>query len=88
MTPVSNVYKDIAILKLNNESDTTGNLLVKAICELYPDISAVTYNVNDITKELTLRLRTNNDPKKIIEHAIDYNIKIINNIKQSSLTNT
>jgi len=72
---------DIAIIT-KKESDTIGNIITKSVCELYPDIPSVTYYHNYIDNNLTVKLKTNLDASEVINKAIDYNISIIEKIKQ------
>ena len=77
------LHKDISILRINKESDTIGNILIKSICDDYPNISAATYNCNNVTHELIIRIRTNDNATDIINKTIDKNVKLLEKIKKS-----
>lgn len=68
---------DIEILRVLNEDDTTGNIIVKTLCELYPKISFVTYKIDSIDRTLTIEIRDDN-AKHIIEVAIKKASDILN----------
>ena len=50
---LDNEYK----LNIHGESDTTGNLIMRTVCDLYPDIPAITYDMNHISRILSLRIK-------------------------------
>ena len=76
------LHKDISILRINKESDTIGNILIKSICDDYPNISAATYNCNNVTHELIIRIRKNDNATDIINKTIDKNVKLLEKIKK------
>lgn len=59
-------------LTIPGESDTIGNLLVRAICDLYPDVDFVTYSTASAARELTIKLRTTIDIETIFVNAITH----------------
>jgi len=65
-----NMKNDEHILNINGESSTIGNLFMRAICDLYPDIGAVTYSVADIERICTIHVRCNEDIEEVFRAAI------------------
>lgn len=72
---------DTYILDLNNESATIGNLLMKTILEMYPDITFVTFTQKSIDRAIVIKLRTDDEPNAVMSSAIKYLIDVFNNIK-------
>jgi DNA-directed RNA polymerase subunit L len=56
-------------LVIRNETHTIGNIIVKTVCDLYPNIQAITYTTNDNNKILTIDIRDNN-PSGVLNSAI------------------
>jgi DNA-directed RNA polymerase subunit L len=73
--------KDEHVLVVKGESDTIGNLFMKTINELYPDIGYVVYTTSNIERELTLRVKCNEDITQIYETAITYIVETYRTIK-------
>jgi len=73
ITPVDNYFKLIIV----GENDTTGNIIVKCVLDIYPDIEAITYKVDHKNKRLTLSIRVNDHTEAHdrismgIKHAMD-----------------
>lgn len=63
---------DQHVLTIPGESDTIGNLFVRAICDLYPDVDFVTYSTASAARELTIKLRTTIDIETIFVNAITH----------------
>lgn len=63
------------VLTIHGDSDTIGNLLIKTIDELYPDVEAATYSASAIERSVTLRVIYSDDIntlyKNVIEHLIE-----------------
>lgn len=80
---VTSVYnsEDTYHLVLPNETHTIGNILVKGICEQYPDVPAVTYSSDPLAKTITLSLRTQDDIETLIVDVCKHNMKTIGDIK-------
>lgn len=74
--------EDIHQLRVEGENDTTGNILMKTICDIFPDIPSCVYLVNLIDKSMTINLRTS-DPVDVLESAIAEATKILEKIKSS-----
>lgn len=53
IVPVDDYFK----LNIAGENDTTGNIIVKCVLDIYPDIQAITYKVDHKNKRLTLSIR-------------------------------
>lgn len=75
--------QDTHVLIIKGETDTIGNLIMKTICEIYPDITACVYEVDTVAKKLTIRLRTQQSPKDIIKKALDANIATYTSLMKS-----
>jgi len=73
---------DEYILHIKGESDTIGNLLMKTITTLFPDIISVTYSTETFTRELTVRIRCDEDISTIYEITIKHIVKIFTDIKK------
>jgi len=73
----SNIYQLIIL----NENDTTGNIMLKAACQLYPDVD-FTYRVNFINHTLSFKLRSSS-PDDIINDIIDYSVDTLNKLLSS-----
>jgi DNA-directed RNA polymerase subunit L len=54
------------LITMHGESDTLGNLFMRAICELYPDIPSVNWSNGDIERICTLRIQCGDDDINII----------------------
>lgn len=42
---------------IDGESDTIGNLLVRTICDMFPDVDCVTYKTSIFSRSVTIRIR-------------------------------
>lgn len=69
-------------LTINGETDTVGNLLMRAINDLYPDIRAAVYSASNKDRTLLMRIRCDEDINVVYNSAIKYVIKTYNEIKQ------
>ena len=76
------VQNDIHVLHIEHESDTIGNIIIKSINDLYPQISIATYNCNIVTHEMTIKIRSKDNAKDIINNVIDKNIKLLESLKK------
>lgn len=72
---------NMSILVINGESDTIGNLLLKTIVELSPDAVA-TYETNSTYRSLTFKLKTQEEPERVIGNAIKYIIDVYDVIEK------
>lgn len=62
---------DLHLVILPGESHTIGNLVISTICELYPEIAAATYFVDEYNSILTLKLRCT-EPDLVLETTCDH----------------
>ena len=69
------------LLTVQGETHTMGNLLMRAVLALYPDIPSVVYKADDNNDSMTLRIASHDDAVEIIENAIDHIIKIFTRIR-------
>lgn len=74
--------EDIHRLVIPNENDTTGNIIVKTICDTNPKISACTYSVDLVNKVLTVDIR-DDDPSGVLKVAIEKAIKELKKIESA-----
>lgn len=72
---------DEYILNVQGETDTIGNMLVKTISDLYPDITAVTYSTSPTSRDMKLKIRTNDNAEVIISDTIKFIIRIFDRIQ-------
>jgi DNA-directed RNA polymerase subunit L len=75
-----NVSNDLYTLVIANESPTIGNLLMRGVLQLYPDITYCAFVPESIGRRITFKLRTDDDPNAIITAAVKFNIDAIENI--------
>lgn len=73
---------DEYVLVIDGESDTIGNLFMKTICDIYPDIRAVAYSVNSVGRVLTMRVRCDEDINSVFTTAIKHIVRIYTEIKK------
>lgn len=80
---VTSVYHsdDTYHLVLPNETHTIGNILVKGLCEQYPDVPAATYSSDPLAKTITVSLRTTDDIETMIVDVCKNNMKTIGVIR-------
>ena len=74
---------DEYILTINGESDTIGNLLMRTICDTYPDIRAVTYSTTSFGRVLTMRIRCDEDINTIYSSVIKHITRVFTEIRSS-----
>lgn len=72
---------DQYVLGIHGESDTMGNLMMKTILELYPDIAAVTYNVSSVERLCLLKVKCDEDINTVLTTTIKHLLKVFNDIK-------
>lgn len=70
-------------LTINGESDTIGNLLVKTIDELYPDVEASTYSVPSIERSVTIRIIYGDDINTLYKNIVNHLVSIFEKIAGS-----
>jgi len=68
-------------LSIVGESDTIGNLFMKTIVTLYPDIRAVVYHVPSNERICNIRVRCDEDINVIFTNAIKHMIDVFTTIK-------
>jgi len=73
---------DEYLLTIAGESDTIGNLFMKTICDLYPDIKGVTYSTETFVRQVTIRVRCNEDIITVYETAIAYLVGVFGDIQK------
>lgn len=81
---IPNIYnsQDIYYLVLPHETHTVGNLLMKGICEQYPDIMAVTYTHDALSRTCTVAIRTSEDIETILVDVCKRNIKVLEELRK------
>ena len=68
------------IMIVGGESDTIGNLIMRTVNDLYPDID-VTYSVASVERRLTIRIRTNEDINRVYDSVIKHLVHIYSDIR-------
>ncbi len=66
-------------LVIEGEDDTIGNILMKTILDIEPEISACVYTVNNIDRNMHLELR-HMEPKHLIMKAIHDSVNLLGDI--------
>ena len=64
-------------LTIAGESSTIGNLLMKSIIELFPDIPACTFMVDQFSRKLQVKIRNAGAVDQYIAEAVKENIKVL-----------
>jgi len=67
---------DLYTLTVSDETDTTGNIIIKFIADERPDVTA-TYSVSPLAKSLTLKIRTSDDIATVLSQACKSGIKML-----------
>lgn len=70
------------VLTIYGDSDTIGNLLIKTIDELYPDVEAATYSASAIERAVTLRVIYGDDINTLYKNAIEHLIETFKSIME------
>jgi DNA-directed RNA polymerase subunit L len=70
-------------LTIQGESDTIGNLLVKTIDELYPDVEAATYSVPSIERSITVKIIYSDDINTLYKNVVNHLVAIYEKIADS-----
>lgn len=81
LLPTLTTKDNVSMLVINGESDTIGNLLLKTVIDLNPHAVA-TYETASTYRALTFKLRTTEEPERIINNAIKYIIEIYTTIEK------
>ncbi len=74
---------DESSLTIAGESDTIGNLFMKTILDLYPDIRACTYSTTTIERSCTIRIRCDEDVELIYREVSGEIIKVFKGIAKA-----
>lgn len=70
-------------LSIHGESDTIGNLLVKTIDELYPDVEAATYSVPAIDRVVSVKITYGDDINTLYKNVVNYLLSAFEKIAES-----
>ena len=70
------------ILVILGETDTIGNLFVKTITELFPNIALAVWFPSILNKKCTIRIRCEEDINIIYNNTINHLVKIFEDIKK------
>lgn len=77
---------DLYTIKIPGETHTIGNLFVRSAFDIYTDERAlkyISYQVDDILDELSIRFRVNHEPaEKVRQTVVDYIIGVFDTIKK------
>jgi DNA-directed RNA polymerase subunit L len=74
--PIESVV-DLHNLIIYGESHTIGNILMKSICELYPEIPACTYHVDETSRILHLKVINDDNIDNILTDVVKHNVKVL-----------
>jgi len=77
------VNADEYVLIIKGESDTIGNLFMRTITDLFPDIRAVTYLISNFSREATIRVRCDEDINTIFSTSIKHIVRVYTSIRDS-----
>ena len=69
-------------LEINGESDTLGNLFMRTIDRLYPNLALVKYSVNSVVRILTIKVVGGEDINDVYGTAISHLINIFTKIRK------
>lgn len=77
-------FDDYFKLFIANETDTIGNIIMKRVCDIFPEIPAISYRIDSINKELSIIIRTASIEESVdrLSVGIKSAIEIINSIKK------
>lgn len=78
--PIESVV-DLHNLIIYGESHTIGNIIMKSVCELYPEIPACTYHVDETSRILHLKIISDDSVESILSDVVKHNIKILTGIE-------
>jgi len=70
-------------LVIPGENHTVGNLLMRTILDLYPDILAVVYTPGNLERTCTMRVRCDDDINDVYTSAIKHIVKTFSEIKNA-----
>jgi DNA-directed RNA polymerase subunit L len=70
-------------LIIHGDSDTIGNLLVKTIDELYPDVEAATYSVPAIERSVSIKITYGDDINTLYKNVVNHLVGIFEKISES-----
>lgn len=73
---------DEYLLIINGESHTIGNLFMRTIVDLFPDIRAVTYTTANVGRVCSIRIRCDEDINTVYEVAVKYLVNLFTDIKK------
>lgn len=73
---------DEHILVIDGETDTIGNLFMRTISDIYPDITAVTYSTSNVGRSITIKIRCDEDISTIYDGAIRHITGVFEQIKK------
>lgn len=74
---------DLYLIKMTNETATIGNLFMRCCLDVYPDIDAVSFTVDDRNNELVIKIRTTIPIDKVIGSVIAYAVDKIDAISRA-----
>lgn len=70
------------MIKMPGETHTIGNLFMKCCTDIYPDVDFVSYHIDDLSGELSIRIRTTGEPvEKLRDTVVAYIIRKYEEIK-------
>jgi DNA-directed RNA polymerase subunit L len=81
--PNITVENNTYLFILHAENDTLGNMLMKTLVDMFPDLPTVTYTVDHINRNLTMKLISNVEVDGMITTAVKKCIEQLEMIKDS-----
>ncbi len=78
------IKDDLYVLQIQGETDTIGNIFTRGICDMYPDVSACTHDYNNVSRVLTIRLRSTGSHAEMLTKVADQAIGIFEKIIDSA----
>lgn len=81
-TPVGEDITDLYTIKMQGETRTIGELFARCCVAVFPHIDLVSCDLDDLTGELTIRVRSLSDPiANVIRETVDYALSKLSAIK-------
>ena len=76
-------HDDLHLLKIEGETDTIGNIIMRTADDLYPNLKAVTYEIDSIMRRVVIKIRCDNDIFKLYDDVIAHVVKQYTTIKKA-----
>ena len=70
-------------IRVQNESDTIGNLIMKSVCDQYPDVDSITYTVPTVERSLLIKIKYADDVVAMLKNVINHLVKTYSALRSS-----